>query len=68
MYNFLKFSMNKISTLVMDTFKDISCRIVNIHDRISCQTGVRGSILCVGHVPPGHLPPAQKWYVRTFAP
>ena len=28
----------------MDNFKDINCRIVNIHGRISCQTGVRVSI------------------------
>ena len=21
-----------------------------------------------GHVPPGHLPPAPKWHVRTFVP
>ena len=25
----------------MDNFKDINCRIVNIHGRISCQTSVR---------------------------
>ena len=43
MYNFLKFSMN-ISIVVMDNFKDINCRIVNIHGPISCQTGVRVSI------------------------
>ena len=28
----------------MDNFKDINCRIVNIHGRISCQTGVSVSI------------------------
>ena len=28
----------------MDNFKDINCRIVNIHGRISCQTGDRVSI------------------------
>ena len=28
----------------MDNFKDIYCRIFNIHGRISCQTGVRVSI------------------------
>ena len=33
-----------ISTVVMDNFKDINCRIVNIHGHISCQTGVRVSI------------------------
>ena len=33
----------------MDNFKDINCRIVNIHGRISCQTSVRVSIfrLCI---------------------
>ena len=28
----------------MDNFKDISYRIVNVHGRIFCQTGVRVSI------------------------
>ena len=28
----------------MDNFKDINCRIVNIHGCISCETGVRLSI------------------------
>ena len=28
----------------MDNFKNTNCRIVNIHGRISCQTGVRVSI------------------------
>ena len=42
MYNFLP--LTKISTVVMDNFKDINCTIVNIHGRISCQTGVRVSI------------------------
>ena len=45
MYNFLKFSCTKISTVVMDNFEDINFRIVNIHSRISCQTGVSVSIL-----------------------
>ena len=31
----------------MDNFKDINCRIVNIHGHISCQTGVRVSIFRV---------------------
>ena len=43
MYNFLKFSMN-ISTVVIGNFKDMNCRMVNIHGRISCPTGVRVSI------------------------
>ena len=30
----------------MDNFKDINCRIVNIHGRISCQTSVR--VISVG--------------------
>ena len=29
----------------MDNFEDINCKIVNIHGRISCQTGVRVGIL-----------------------
>ena len=41
---FLKFFMTKISTVVMKNFKDIKCRIVNNHGRMSCQTGVRESI------------------------
>ena len=28
----------------MDNFEDINCKIVNIHGRISCQTGVRVGI------------------------
>ena len=45
--NVSKAKMCNFLCFVTDNFKDINCRIVNIHGRISGQTGVRVSICYV---------------------
>ena len=64
MYNFLKFSI--VSTVIMDYFKHINCRILNIHGRISCQTCVRVSIFSFYRCINRNIVHVQKYNLFSF--